>query len=133
MKDLLIVARGSNASSSLVLIAFSVQPYFDVRLPAGDDPTSLLHLAVQIRDTLDCVTALNLSSMKVTTDTTGISDLISVLQASSPTTLTNNPLVQLLSSGNQNTVGQVVTSLSQYFNKMNSESVQSAVSSQSSP
>jgi hypothetical protein len=41
----------------------------------------------------------------------------------------NNPLVQLLSSGSQNTVGQVISSISQEFNKMNNENVDKAVSS----
>jgi hypothetical protein len=41
----------------------------------------------------------------------------------------NNPLVQLLSSEDQNTVGQVISSISQEFNKMNNENVDKAVSS----
>jgi len=47
----------------------------------------------------------------------------------SPDSLTTNPFIQLLASGNQNTVGQVLTSISQQFNKINSESLQNAVSS----
>ena len=42
----------------------------------------------------------------------------------------SNPLAQLLASGNQNTVGQVLTSLSQVFTKMSSQSVASAVASE---
>jgi hypothetical protein len=48
---------------------------------------------------------------------------------SSSSAITTNPVVQLLSSGNQNTVGQVISSVSQQFNKMNSESINNAVSS----
>jgi hypothetical protein len=40
-----------------------------------------------------------------------------------------NPLVQLLSSGSQNTIGQVINSISQEFNKMNEENIDKAVSS----
>jgi len=47
----------------------------------------------------------------------------------SPNSLTTNPIVQLLSSGNQNTVGQILTSISQQFNKINTESLETAVSS----
>jgi hypothetical protein len=47
----------------------------------------------------------------------------------SPNSLTTNPIVQLLSSGNQNTVGQILTSISQQFNKINVESLETAVSS----
>ncbi len=41
----------------------------------------------------------------------------------------NNPLVQLLSSEDQNQVGQVISSISQEFNKINKENVDKAVSS----
>ena len=114
-----------------MLIAFSAQFYFDVRLPAGEDSASLLGLTVQIRDSLDCVTVWNLSAISVTTDSAGISDLLAALQMPTTGALSNNPLVQLLSSGNQNTVGQIVGSLSQEFNKMNAQSLQNAVSSES--
>jgi len=41
----------------------------------------------------------------------------------------SNPLVQLLSSGSQNIVAQIMSSLSQQFNTMNNQSVNQAVSS----
>ena len=69
-----------------------------------------------------------MSSVTVLPDSAGINDLISNLQSSS-NQITNNPIVQLLASGNQNTVGQVLTSLSQQFNKMNNENLDKAVSS----
>jgi hypothetical protein len=85
-------------------------------------------MIMHIRDTLDCITELNISSVIVTADSAGVTELITILQ-SSTNGLTNNPLVQLLSSGNQNTIGQVLTSLSQQFNKNNTETLQNAVSS----
>ena len=45
---------------------------------------------------------------------------------------TTNPIIQLLASGNQNIVGQVLTSISQQFNQMNNDLVDKAVSSKSS-
>ncbi len=99
---------------------------FQVRLPAGDDRTSLLHLIVQIRDTLDCITEYNMSSLTVLPDSVGINDLINDIQSSSGG-ITTNPIVQLLASGNQNIVGQMISSLSQQFNKMNQESLNEAV------
>ncbi|CAF4426280.1 unnamed protein product, partial [Adineta steineri] len=42
--------------------------------------------------------------------------------------ITNNEIVQLLSSGNQNIFGQVITSLSQQLNQMNSQSIDKAIS-----
>ena len=121
----LIVGWSSDLSSSLVMIAYSPQPYFDVRLPA-----SLLHLVVHVRDTLEGVTVLNLTSVTVTADATGISDLITAVQNSSASALAQNPLVQLLNSCNQNTVAQTVSALAQYLNTLNTDSVQTAISSQ---
>jgi hypothetical protein len=112
------------------MIAFSAFSVFQVRLPAGDDQTSILNLIVYIRDQLDCITEYNMSSIIVTPDSVGINDLINAIQSSS-TGITNNPIVQLLASGNQNIVGQVITSISQQFNKMNSQNLEKAVSSKS--
>lgn len=113
------------------MVAFSAVSNLQVRLPAGDNQTSLLNMAVDIRDTLDCATEYNMSSISVIVNTNDITDFINVLQtSSSQATSGNNQFVQLLSSGNQNTVGQVVTSLSQQFNTMNSGTVDTAVSSE---
>ena len=101
---------------------------FDVRLPSGDDRTSLLQLTVVIQDTLDCTIELNISAVTVIPDSVGIANLINDIQ-SSPGGITTNPIVQLLAGGNQNIVGQVITSLSQQFNKMNNENIDKAVSS----
>ncbi|CAF3897839.1 unnamed protein product [Rotaria sordida] len=102
----------------LTMIAFSPISDFQVRLPAEK-----LNLIVHIRDTLDCVREFNLMSINVELDPKRTGDLINQLQSK-----TTNPIIQLLSSGNQNIVGQVITSLSQQFNQMNNESVNKAVS-----
>jgi hypothetical protein len=115
-------------SSKRTIIAFSSISIFQVRLPSGDDQTSLLYIVASIRDQLDGITEFNMSSVSVIPDSVGINNLINDIQSSS-NRITNNPIVQLLASGNQNTVGQVLTSLSQQFNQMNSESVNKAVSS----
>jgi len=114
------------------MIAFSTVSYFQVRLPSGDNQTSLLNVAIYIRDILDCLTVVNMSSVSVITDSLVINDLINSIQSSS-SSITSNPLVQLLSSGNQNTVGQVLTSISQQFNTMNSANVDKAASSKYYP
>ena len=69
-----------------------------------------------------------MSSIRVRPDSLGIADFITTLQSSS-NRITNNPIVQLLAGGDQNTVGQVLTSLSQQFNQMNNQSIENAVSS----
>jgi hypothetical protein len=111
------------------MIAFSVIPEFEVRLPSPNDNTSILNLFVQIRDTLECVTEFNITSVIVTADASGVNALIDALQ-SSVSSLTSNPIVQLLSTGNQNTIGQIITSFSQQLNKINTGALESAVSSE---
>jgi hypothetical protein len=113
-----------------MIIAFSSVSTFQVQLPTGDDQTSLLHLIVYIRDQLNSITEFNMASVNVIPDSAGIADLINNIQSSS-SGITANPIVQLLASENQNIVGQIITSLSQQFNTMNSESVDNAVSSNS--
>jgi len=111
-----------------MIIAYSSISTFQVQLPAGDDQTSLLHLVVYIRDILDCITQFNMSSVTILPDSVGIANLINDVQSSSGGT-TTNPIVLLLASENQNIVGQLITSLSQQFNKMNNENIDKAVSS----
>jgi len=110
-----------------MMIAFSPVSYFQVQLPAGNDQTSLLNLIIDIQDELDCITQYNLSSVTVTPDSAGINDLINNILSSS-NAINNNPIVRLLASGNQNTVGQILTSLSQQFNQMNNQSLDKAIS-----
>ncbi len=120
----------TNDPSQTMIIAFSPVPTFQVRLPAGDNQTSLLNLIINIQDTLACITVYNISSVSVTPDTVGMANLINDIQGPSGG-VTTNPIVQLLASGNQNIVGQVIASLSQQFNQMNSENLNTAVSSKS--
>ncbi|UJR09075.1 hypothetical protein I4U23_013322 [Adineta vaga] len=115
--------------SKKVMVAFSSVSQFQVRLPAGDEQTSLLHMIIYVRDLVDCVTEVNMSSVQVIVDSVSMNDLMSNVQmSSSDAALSNNPMVQLLSSGNQNVVGQVLTSLSQQLNQMESESSEKAIS-----
>ena len=101
---------------------------FPVQLPSGNDPTYSLQLLISIRDTRDCVTEWNVTSLVVVRpDSTALDDLLS--QVHSPSTgLTNNPLIQLLAYGNQNTVGQVIGSLSQQLNLIGTGNLADAVS-----
>jgi hypothetical protein len=124
----LIILVWTTDRSNLLMIGFSSMSNFDVQLPAGDDNTSTVNLIVHIRDTLECVAEYNMSSVSVIPDTAGINNLINNLQVST-SAVNNNPIVQLLAGGNQNTVGQIITSLSQVFNKMNTQNLENAVSS----
>ena len=110
------------------MIAFSSVSTFPVQLPSGNSPTFSLQLLISIRDTRDCVTEWNVTSLVVVRpDSTALDDLLNQLQSPSAG-LTNNPLIQLLAYGNQNTVGQVIGCLSQQLNQMGTGNLADAVS-----
>ncbi|CAF1470524.1 unnamed protein product [Adineta ricciae] len=111
--------------SAQTIIGFSSISNFDVRLPLGDVHTSVLHLVLAIGDALGCITEINLASVLVSSDRSSIDELVDVIDRRN-SSLTANPLLQLLSSGNQNTVGQILISLAQQFNKLNTELLDSA-------
>jgi hypothetical protein len=77
----------------------------------------LINLFIDIRDTLDCITQLNLSSVLVIQNPTDINNFFT------------NPFIPLLTTGNQNIVTQILISLSQEFNQINIENIQNAVDS----
>ena len=105
-----------------------------VRLPAGQVNNSVLSLSASIRDRLDCLTEVNLSSVVVVADSSEIDELVrSVLVSASSSASVNgstsNSLSRVLASGNQNAVGQVITLLSQQFNQINAQALQTAMES----
>ena len=79
---------------------------------------------------MDCVVEVNLPSVVVRKDAVEIDQLIQSLQSSTYAP-NSSPLVQILSSGNQNAVGQVLISLSQHFNDINTQVLQTAADSKS--
>ncbi|UJR16871.1 hypothetical protein I4U23_003769 [Adineta vaga] len=126
IKDYALFARIDD-SKKKTIVAYSAISNFQVRLPAGDNQTSLLHLTIHIRDTLDCIIVLNISTVHVQADLVEITNLIDNINSQSNTRMTN-PIVQSLASENQNIVSQLINSLSQEFNKMNNEIVNQATS-----
>ena len=119
----MIIVGYTTDRAKQVIIAFSSVANFDVRLPCGDDNTSVLHLFIVIRDTLDCITEFNITSVTVLPDTISIANLMSTFQNSS----TTNPIIRLLFGANQNTAAQILTSLSQQLNKINNDSLNTAI------
>ena len=85
---LIVFVGWTGDSKDRTIIAFSPLPTLQIRLPAGDINTSLLHLSVAIRDKMDCVTRVNLSSVLVTTDSNEIREFLRSQQAS-----TTDPIV----------------------------------------
>ena len=116
------------------MIAFSSVSTMQVRLPAGQANTSVLQLFVVIRDAMDCVAQANVLSVVVRTDSSAIDEFVSGVQAVSSLASTNAlnrlPLVQALYSGNQNAIGQVLNSLSQQFNGISTQALQTVADSE---
>jgi len=110
--------------SKLLIIAFSPISTFDVYLPVGNN----LNLVIQIRDILDSIAEFNLSSVNVSSDTNLTTDLINSFRNSSNEPI-NNPLIQLISTGNQNTIGQIIHLLSEEFDHINNQTLEKAISS----
>ena len=111
------------------MLASTPISHIQLRLPAGDVNTSFVNIIVQIRDILNCVTQFSIYSVIVVPDLAVVGTLVNVLQQSSTQAINKNPVIQLLSGGNQNTIAQVLTSFSQVFNVMNKQSVETAVAS----
>ena len=114
-----------------MIVAFSSMADFNVRLPAGHGNQSAVQLLMIIRDSLDCVTQFNLTSVSVIVDWTSVNNLIDTLEES-PNALTNQSLIRLLSSGIQNVVSQIISSISKELNRINDESLEQAIHSKAS-
>lgn len=115
--------------SNPMMLASSSSSQISLRLPAGDTETSLINIIVQIRDLLYCVTVFDIYSVLIQPDLAVTDALINVIGQANTESIDSNPVIQLLAGGDSNTVGQVLTSLSQVFNELNQQSVDTAVQS----
>lgn len=113
-----------------IMLAFSFVPTIELRLPPAINNQSFVHIVGSIRDKLDCVKELDIASLLVIPDSRTIIDLVDNSYNASDK-LINNPLVSILTNGNQNAVSQVISSLSQIFNQVNDQIIDMAVSGKS--
>ena len=95
-------------STDRTFIGFSSVSTFDVRLPSGPSPSYSLQLFVSIRDKRDCVAEWNLKPVVVQPDWTYLNDLMNSSSAS---------IAQILFPANQNTLCQIISSISQQMNE----------------
>ena len=112
------------------MLAYTSAALTHVRLPPGDPSTRLVYIMVQIRDTLNSGTDYPLTPVSVVPDMEELKTLISVLHQNDSFLTNSNPKVRLLASNNLNTVGQILTSISQVFSRMSSESIDKATASE---
>ncbi len=108
-----------------MMLAHTTESIIKLRLPASIDQTTTLNIVAQIRDTFDLVTEFNLTPVTVVPDFIAIRNLINVLQKTD-NDLSGDLLIQLLTNGDQNTIGQIITSLSEVFYEMNDETIKNA-------
>lgn len=127
----MIISLGfiNNASSKL-MVGYTSSSNTAVLLPAGVDPNRTVAISVEITDMLGASTEFWLQSVTVTADTDQIDSLVTTITLSNTQALNSNPTIQLLSSGSPNTVGQILSSISQVFNEINNENVDNAISCQ---
>ena len=124
----MILVRKADGSEWKI-VAFSAVLTFNVRLPYSEDEnSSLVHLSVVVRDTLNYGAVFKMTPVTITQDTAAIDNLIETIQASQDA-LTSNFFVALLSSGCQNIVTQIITTLSQEFNSRYEEILAKVISS----
>ncbi|CAF1473458.1 unnamed protein product [Adineta ricciae] len=102
------------------IIAFSLISTFEVRLPADDLNTSVIHLTVFIRDQFDCIQEVNITSVTIIQDLLEINNLLNNIKT--------NSTLRLISSTNQNVVGQVIYSFSQQLNQLDGQNIDKALS-----
>jgi len=91
----------------------------DVRLPAGDRETSAIYLIVQIQDQLNCIKEYcNPKPVYVSDQIVGIQNLFDDFKNSKTNLSTNNSLSDILSNANENDAAEMISSISEQFNKV---------------
>jgi hypothetical protein len=114
------------------MLAYSSSPQASLRLSSHISTSqqgTATHIVVQIRDLLQCVIDYHLPPVYVRSDPTQITQLIDDLTRADLQSINRNPIIQLLATRNPNVIGQVLTSISQIFNQINTENIDQAVSS----
>jgi hypothetical protein len=123
---LCFVAWTTDSNNPLVL-ASTPESSIQLRLPAGNAGPSSVNIIIYILDILNAVAEFDIYSVNVVPDLEATTTLINALQPSSLTTINSNPTIKLLASGNPNTIGQVLTSVSQVLNGINQQNIETAV------
>ncbi len=107
-----------------MILAHTAESILSFRLPASIDPTTQLYTVVHIRDQFDCIREVHLSPVTVLADISAIEHFVNILQYSN-----DDPIWKVLISNDQNTVGQMITSISQIFTEMNYQMIENVARS----
>ena len=112
------------------MLAYTSAALTRVRLPPGDPTTTLVHIMVQIRDNLNSAIEYRLAPVSVVLDPHELKTLIDVLHQPSQIVKNRNLNIRMLAGKNLNTVGQILTSISQTFSHIDSQSIDYAAASE---
>lgn len=116
------------------MLGYTTLNSFQVRMPINDLNSSLIYLLVRVRDQFDCFTELNFSSISISSDMNNILSLITniqsaVINSDYRSVINMNPIINILYSGNQNDVCQILTSFTQILNILAEQNLQLAIDS----
>ena len=112
------------------MLAYTSAALTHVRLPPGDPTTTLVHIMVQIRDNLNSAIEYRLAPVSVVLDSHELKTLIDVLHQPSQIVKNRNLNIRMLAGKNLNTVGQILTSISQTFSHIDSQGIDYAAASE---
>ena len=101
-----------------MFLGFTSQIAFQVRLLMANDSATTRNIHVEIRDRFDCVTAYNLTSIALRSDAADLNTLIDHFRTAAHEAKSNHSLHEILASGDQTLVGQVISSTSIDLNRM---------------
>ena len=131
IRSLFLVLAWTTDASKRTILGSTVASRTQLRLPAGDKKTAVSNIVISIQDLLGCITEYTIYAIYVRPDNEAINALVDVLQQTNIEQINSNPMIQLLAGGNQNIVGQILTSIAQVFNQINTQNMDMAISSTS--
>lgn len=108
-------------SSIRMMLGRTIEPTIQLRLPSSINLIS----TVSVRDPFNAIREFSLPPVTILPDYSAIGHFIDSLQRSDGD-VDNDTIVQLLNSEDQNTVGQLLTSLCEFFNQINNKNIESA-------
>ena len=115
--------------SRRVMLASTTSSLYGLRLPPGTGNSSLVNVIVHIRDSLSAITEHNLPPVLVKSDTEEINTLINMIEQRNTAASGNNTIIELLAGSDPNTIGQILTSVSQVIDDMNSHTLENTIAS----
>ncbi|UJR17607.1 hypothetical protein I4U23_004503, partial [Adineta vaga] len=120
---------GTTDASNPIFLGSTPESSIQVRLPSltTELASSSINIFVHIRDILNSITKFDLDPVAVFPDLEITNSFVDILQLSNTIAINTHPIAQLLASQNQNTIGQILTSIAQVLNDINQQNIQTAV------